>query len=71
MPGPEVPFASNDISIIYAPGVDHYAYRGALKKALYNFMHGIGLAEDVREWFDGEVPRTRVPRTFVARALKA
>ena len=24
-------------------------------------MHGIGLDQDVREWFDGDVPRTRVP----------
>ncbi len=41
------------------------------KKALYNYMHGIGLEHDVREWFEDEVPRTRVPKTFVARALKA
>ena len=34
-------------------------------------MHGIGLEHDVREWFDDEVPRTRVPKSFVARALKA
>ena len=33
-------------------------------------MHGIGLDHDVREWFDTEVPRTRVARSFVARALK-
>jgi hypothetical protein len=41
----------------------------ALKKALYNYMHGIGLDADVRSWFDGRVPRTTVPRQFVARAL--
>jgi hypothetical protein len=23
-----------------------------LRKALYNYMHGIGLEADVREWFD-------------------
>jgi Radical SAM superfamily len=71
VPPPEVTFASNDIGFIDATGIDHDAFGGALKKALYNFMHGIGLDEDVREWFDGEVPRTRVPRTFVTRALKA
>ena len=42
----------------------------ALKKALYNYMHGIGLDHDVRDWFDDDVPRTRVPKSFVARALK-
>jgi radical SAM superfamily enzyme YgiQ (UPF0313 family) len=64
-------FASNDISFTDATGVDHDVFGGALKKALYNYMHGIGLEQDVREWFDGEVPRTRVARSFVARALKA
>jgi radical SAM superfamily enzyme YgiQ (UPF0313 family) len=64
-------FASNDISFTDATGVDHDRFGGALKKALYNYMHGIGLEQDVREWFDGQVPRTRVARAFVARALKS
>jgi radical SAM superfamily enzyme YgiQ (UPF0313 family) len=70
-PPPRVTFANNDISFIDATGVDHDAFGSALKKALYNFMHGIGLDQDVREWFEAQVPRTRVPRAFVARALKA
>ena len=43
----------------------------ALKKALYNYMHGIGLEEDVRTWFAGSVPRTQVARQRIARALAA
>jgi hypothetical protein len=27
-------------------------FGAALKKALYNYMHGIGLDLDVREWFE-------------------
>jgi hypothetical protein len=34
-------------------------------------MHGIGLAEDVRSWFDFAVPKTKVPRHKIARALAA
>jgi radical SAM superfamily enzyme YgiQ (UPF0313 family) len=64
-------FANNDISFTDATGVDHDAFGKPLRKALYNYMHGIGLDQDVREWFDGDVPRTRVARSFVARALKA
>jgi radical SAM superfamily enzyme YgiQ (UPF0313 family) len=64
-------FASNDISFTDATGVDHDAFGAGLKKALYNYMHGVGLDFDVRDWFDEEVPRTRVPKSFVARALKA
>jgi hypothetical protein len=32
-------------------------------------MHGIGLDEDVRSWFDGRVPRSTVHRQRIARAL--
>jgi hypothetical protein len=63
-------FASNDISFTDVTGVDHDLFGKGLKKALYNYMHGIGLDHDIRSWFDGDVPRTRVPKSFVARALK-
>lgn len=43
----------------------------ALNKALYNYMHGIGLDEDVRHWFDQRVPKARVPRHFIERALRS
>ncbi len=59
-PPPYAPFASNDINFTDATGVDHDLFGAALKKALYNYMHGIGLEHDVREWFEDEVPRTRV-----------
>lgn len=62
-------FAKNDIGFIDATGVDHDALGGALSKALYNYMHGIGLDMDVRSWFDVRVPKTRVPRHFIAHAL--
>jgi radical SAM superfamily enzyme YgiQ (UPF0313 family) len=64
-------FAKNDIAFDDPTGVDHDALGVALNRALYNYMHGLGLDEDVRSWFDGPVPRTRVPKTFIARALAA
>jgi len=63
-------FANNDINFTDATGIDHDIFGAALKKALYNYMHGIGLDLDVRDWFDAGVPRTRVPKSFVTRALK-
>ena len=69
VPLPPVSFARNDVEFVDPSGVDHDALGRALNKALYNYMHGIGLDEDVRAWFDGRVPRTRVPRRFVERAL--
>jgi radical SAM superfamily enzyme YgiQ (UPF0313 family) len=70
-PPPHATFANNDINFVDATGVDHDVLGTALRKALYNYMHGIGLEHDVREWFEDEVPRTRVPKSFVARALRA
>jgi radical SAM superfamily enzyme YgiQ (UPF0313 family) len=70
-PPPHATFANNDINFTDSTGVDHDVFGAALTKALYNYMHGIGLDHDVRNWFNDEVPRTRVPKSFVARALKA
>jgi Radical SAM superfamily len=65
---PKVTFARNDIAFIDPAGVDHDLLGIALNKALYNYMHGIGLERDVRSWFD-DAPCTRVPADFVAAAL--
>ena len=70
-PLPAVSFAKNDLGFVDAAGVDHDKLGVALNKALYNFMHGIGLEADVRTWFGGKVPRTSVPRNFIKRALTA
>jgi radical SAM superfamily enzyme YgiQ (UPF0313 family) len=69
IPLPPVTFAKNDIGFIDPTGVDHDTLGQALNKALYNFMHGIGLQEDIRSWFGGKVPKSRVARNLIARAL--
>ncbi len=69
LPLPEGRFAKNDVGFVDPTGVDHDALGGALKKAIYNFMHGIALEQDVRRWFDMPVPKPRVPRHFIERAL--
>jgi radical SAM superfamily enzyme YgiQ (UPF0313 family) len=68
-PLPEGTFARNDIAFIDPTGVNHDVLGVALKKALYNYMHGLGLEEDVRTWFAGKVPRTTVAKHRIARAL--
>jgi hypothetical protein len=70
-PMPKVTFAKNDISFIDPTGVDHDALGVALKKAIYNFMHGIGLEEDVRNWFHFQVPKTKVAKHRIDKALAA
>ena len=68
---PPVSFAKNDIAFIDPTGVDHDAMGVALKKAIYNFMHGVGLESDVRSWFNVRVPRPTVPKHCIAKALDA
>jgi len=68
-PLPAVSFARNDVGFVDPGGVDHAALGIALNKALYNYMHGLGLDQDVRSWFAGRVPRTQVPRNFIERAI--
>ncbi len=68
-PMPKVSFAKNDIGFIDPTGVDHDLLGVGLKKAIYNYMHGIGLDEDVRSWFDSNVPKTKVAKHRIARAL--
>jgi len=70
-PLPKITFAKNDVSFIDPIGVDHDTLGIALNKALYNYMHGIGFEADVRSWFSGRIPRTKVPRGYIARALGA
>ncbi len=70
-PLPAGDFARNDVGFVDPTGVDHDVLGVALKKALYNYMHGLGLEDDVRSWFSGRVPRPTVPRGRIARALAA
>jgi radical SAM superfamily enzyme YgiQ (UPF0313 family) len=47
-------FASNDINFTDLTGIDHDVFGAPLRKALYNYMHGIGLDMDVRDWFESD-----------------
>ena len=69
--GPGPTFAKNDIAFTDPTGTDHDALGAGLKKAIYNYMHGLGLDEDVRMWWDFPVPKPRVARQRIARALAA
>src|SRR6202042_1869075 len=74
---PRTTFANNDINFTDLTGIDHDVFGAALKKALYNYMLGIGLGLDAAEGFEhhasvrgfGKRARRRaratVPRTTV------
>jgi len=69
-PLPPTSFAKNDVGFIDPTNVDHAALGVGLRKAIYNYMHGIGLEEDVRSWFTFKVPRTSVAFDYIERALE-
>ena len=65
-------FAHNDVGFIDPTGTDHELLGRGLKKAIYNYMHGVGLDEDVRSWFDlpkGACPKPQVKKNAIAQAL--
>jgi Radical SAM superfamily len=69
---PVVSFAKNDIGFHDPSGVDHDLLGQGLKKAIYNYMHGLALENDVRSWFDmpkGACPKPKVGRKRIAQAL--
>jgi len=72
VPLPQVSFAKNDIAFIDPTGTDHDTLGLGLKKAIYNYMHGVGVQDDVRNWFElpkGKCPKSTVPRHQIAKAL--
>ena len=63
-------FAKNDLDFQDPTGTDHDQLGLGLKRALYNYMQGAGLDADARFWFDHKVPKARVPKSLIARALR-
>jgi len=66
----ETMFGENDLPFQDASGIDHVKLGVGLRKAVYNYMLGIGLETDVREWFEFTVPKTQVDKNFIRQALK-
>jgi radical SAM superfamily enzyme YgiQ (UPF0313 family) len=74
MPAPA--FAKNDVAFDDPTGCDHDRFAAGLRKAVYNFMHGLGLDADPRSWFERSarrtqaIPRPSVPPDLIRRALE-
>ena len=66
---PDSTFARNELPFEDPPGTDHDSLGRGLRTALYNYMHGVGLDADVREWFDIDVPPTRITPDHILQAL--
>ena len=71
IPLPPISFAKNDVAFIDPTGVDHDHLGIGLKKAIYNFMYGLGIEEETHQWFDiPGIPKSTVGRNKIAKALR-
>ena len=71
--GESITFAKNDVAFDDPTGCDHDFFADGLRKAVYNYMHGLGLDTDPRAWFrrgrSVALPKVSVPPDLVRRAL--
>jgi radical SAM superfamily enzyme YgiQ (UPF0313 family) len=62
-------FANDNLVHYDMTGIDYELYSDGLKKALYNYMHGVGLDWDVRTWFDFTTPEPTLDKNSVQSYL--
>jgi len=63
------PFANNDVNYTDKSDENIDDMGDGLKKAVYNFMLGINADNDIRSWFETDVPKPRVNKKFVRKIL--
>ncbi|RYZ72039.1 MAG: radical SAM protein [Proteobacteria bacterium] len=66
----ETSFAKNDIPFRDRSGVNFDELGVGLKKALYNYMNGVGFEMDVRDWFETKVPKAKIKPGFISAVLE-
>ena len=70
-PHTDIQFAENDVDFTDPTGTDHDMLGKGLRKALYNYMHGIGFEQPMSFWFEQPVPATKVKSSLVSHAVSA
>ena len=63
-------FANNDLQHIDREGAIHVVFSEGLKKSLFNYMHGICFEYGLNEWFEFNVPKTKVAPDYIEQALE-
>ncbi|MDP4191520.1 MAG: B12-binding domain-containing radical SAM protein [Bacteroidota bacterium] len=62
-------FANNDLIYEDSSAVNYKKYSDGLSKALYNYMHGIGLDWELKSWFDFKIPMPGVDKFLISKYL--
>src|SRR5690242_6182307 len=68
-PAANITFANNDVAHLDPTGTDHEAFSFGLRKALFNYMHNIGLDDPLGKWFEHKVPKTKIAPGFIQEVL--
>lgn len=66
----QITFAHNDIQFKDPTGIDHEQFSFGLKKALFNYMHGIGFEYDLQEWFEFKIPKTTISPIYIQTCIE-
>jgi len=69
IPNKNVLFAENDIDYHDSVITDHELLGRGLKKALYNYMHGMGFDYPMNFWFDNPVSEPTISPSFIKQVL--
>lgn len=69
IPNEAVLFAENDIAFHDPVNADHDMLGKGLKKALYNYMHGMGFDLPISFWFEQAVKEPDIPSNFIEQAI--
>jgi hypothetical protein len=67
---PSNPFANNEIPFTDPTPCNHDALGVGLEKAVFNYMHAIGIDDRVNRWFKGRTPVTTVPPNYIRFVLR-
>jgi radical SAM superfamily enzyme YgiQ (UPF0313 family) len=60
------PFGNNDLAFRTKLEIDYRKFSFGLKKALYNFMHGVGFDKSVETWFDFQTRKTTISSNLIS-----
>jgi hypothetical protein len=63
-------FANNDIEYEDNSGNDTNLFSEGLKKSLFNFMHGIGLQDNLQKWFEIKMPVTSINKNYIKQCIE-
>ena len=64
-------FAQYEVPYEEKGQADHKALGVGLRRALYNYMHGIGLEKPLGTWFDVRIPKKSIRGDVIKKALQS